>query len=77
MHSNGGFSGRDLAERLSQLKPNLKIVLSSGYSPEVLQHRGGLLPGMKFLAKPYEPDSLARVVRELLDEKGASSVDPP
>jgi hypothetical protein len=51
-------------------KPSLKVLISSGCSPELLQREGGLPAGMRFLAKPYDPKSLARTVRELLDEKG-------
>jgi two-component system, cell cycle sensor histidine kinase and response regulator CckA len=66
----GGFTGLDLAERLRQFKPGLKVLFSSGYAADLLL-RGGVLPaGMRFLAKPYAPNSLARSVRECLDEKG-------
>jgi PAS domain S-box-containing protein len=64
----GGVTGLDLAERLRQFKPTLKVLISSGYSQDLLQHGGGLPAGMRFLAKPYYPNILARTIREFLDE---------
>ena len=66
----GGFTGLDLAKRLRQLKPTLKVVISSGYAADLLQQHGGLPTGVVFLAKPYNRNSLGKAVRELLDEKG-------
>jgi signal transduction histidine kinase/ActR/RegA family two-component response regulator len=63
----GGITGLDLAERLRQIRPSLKVVIASGYAAELLQR--GVPPGMKFLAKPFDPDTLARTVRECLDQK--------
>jgi CheY-like chemotaxis protein len=61
-----GISGRELADQLKVRKPELKVVFTSGYSPEFV----GDLPklrGVLFLPKPYPPQQLARVVRECLD----------
>ncbi len=66
----GGFTGLELAQRLRQSKPGLKVLISSGYSPDLLDREGRLPAGMRFLAKPYDPKSLSRIVREFLDEKG-------
>lgn len=65
----GGLTGLELVQRLRQLKPGLKAVISSGYSAELLHREGGLPAGLKVLAKPYDPDSLARAVRECLDKR--------
>jgi len=64
----GGMSGLDLARRLRESKPDLKVLISSGYAPDLLQQEGGLPAGVTFLAKPYDPKSLAETVRERLDE---------
>jgi hypothetical protein len=48
----------------------LKVVISSGYSPDLVAREGRLPAGMRFLAKPFDPKSLGRMVREFLDEKG-------
>jgi CheY-like chemotaxis protein len=61
-----GMNGRELADQLKTHKPNLKIIYTSGYSPEVmgadLGHRN-----VRFLQKPYPPPQLAQAVRECLD----------
>jgi CheY-like chemotaxis protein len=65
----GGFTGLELARRLRQFKPGLKVLISSGYAIDLLGREGELPPGTRFLAKPYDPKSLAGTVREFLDEK--------
>jgi CheY-like chemotaxis protein len=62
-----GVSGRELAERLQQEKPSLKIIYTSGYSPGMAGKDLALLEGFNFLAKPYPPARLIEVVRECLD----------
>jgi two-component system, cell cycle sensor histidine kinase and response regulator CckA len=65
----GGMSGRQLAERLQQDEPGLKVIYTSGYSPGMAGKDIALLEGFNFLAKPYPPSKLAQVVRESLDGK--------
>jgi CheY-like chemotaxis protein len=63
----GGMNGRELAHQFRQRRPNLRVILSSGYSPEAigsLDENGDIT----FLAKPYPPQDLARLVRKCLDE---------
>jgi signal transduction histidine kinase/CheY-like chemotaxis protein len=65
----GGMTGRELAERLQRDDPQLKVIYTSGYSPGMAGKDIALLDGFNFLAKPYPPSKLARVVRECLDGK--------
>ncbi len=62
-----GMTGRDLAERLQAEKPKLKVLYSSGYSPDVVGGYFKLPENSRFLAKPYQPPILAQAVRECLD----------
>ena len=62
-----GMNGPDLAERLAEERPKLRCLLMSGYTADVLAHRGTLGEGMPFLSKPFFRDGLARKVREVLD----------
>jgi two-component system, cell cycle sensor histidine kinase and response regulator CckA len=61
------MSGLDLALRLNQIRPELKIIFMSGYTDDVLVRTGALVPGMPFLRKPLRTEVLAAKVRETLD----------
>ncbi len=63
-----GVDGRQLAQRLSQEKPGLKVIYSSGYSEENLRGDLELKDSVNYLAKPYEAAHLVRVVRSRLDQ---------
>ena len=62
-----GMGGRELAQHLSVIKPDLRILFISGYMDDV-----GIMAGQEegmssFLQKPFTPEVLARAVRTLLD----------
>lgn len=61
-----GINGRDLANRLRQRKPGLKVIYTSGYTAGVVGGEAGCGDGL-FLQKPYRPPALAELVRQCLD----------
>ena len=61
------MNGRELAEELKAVSPELKILFTSGYTEDVIAHHGVLDEGLDFIAKPYSPQDLAKKVREVLD----------
>ena len=62
------WGGRELAERLHAVRPEMKVMFMSGHTEdEVL--REGVEKGMPFLHKPFTPDSLSRKVRSTLDAR--------
>ncbi len=63
------MSGRELVQRLSPLRPEMKVLYMSGYSDEAIVHHGVLAPGTAFLQKPFTTESLMRKLREVLDSK--------
>ena len=64
----GGVTGLQVAERLQADKPELKVILTSGYSPDIFgESASPLEPGQIFLQKPYSPDVLLRIIRQTLD----------
>ena len=61
------MGGRDLADKVAPLKPDLKVLYLSGYTDSVVLQQGMLDPGSFFLQKPFTPAELAHKVRESLD----------
>ncbi len=63
------MSGRHFADWLCKTSPNTKVVFVSGYLEESLRPCDRLDQGTFFLAKPFDPEQLARKIREALDSK--------
>jgi PAS domain S-box-containing protein len=61
------LDGRQVAERLVSLRPDLKVLFMSGYTDDVIAPHGVLEPGLMFVHKPITPDTLLAKVREALD----------
>lgn len=58
----GGLSGRELTEQLRKANPDLKIVYTSGYSLERSSLDTRLAENLKFIPKPYTPESLLQMI---------------
>jgi PAS domain S-box-containing protein len=63
----GGISGVELAEKLRGMNTRLKIIVTSGYSPEISRPDSLGARGMLYLPKPYSASQIARAVRGCLD----------
>ena len=61
-----GMNGRELAEQAVRLRPDMKVLLMSGYADEITRS-GYIHPGFHFIEKPFTSNSLALKVREVLD----------
>jgi two-component system cell cycle sensor histidine kinase/response regulator CckA len=62
------MGGKVMAEWLRTTYPDLNILFTSGYTDGDITDLGALETGVEFLAKPYTPASLARKVRQMLDD---------
>jgi PAS domain S-box-containing protein len=60
------MNGREVANQISQVRPDARILFMSGYTAEVIAHHGVLDAGMEYLQKPFTPECLAQKVREVL-----------
>jgi DNA-binding response OmpR family regulator len=60
------MGGKELAERLGRLCPDLKVLFMSGYTDDAIVGRGGLPPGSGFIQKPFGPASLLTKIEEVL-----------
>jgi two-component system, cell cycle sensor histidine kinase and response regulator CckA len=60
------MSGREVAERACALRPDLKVLYTSGYTANVIAHHGILDEGVRFIQKPFSIHDLARSIREVL-----------
>jgi CheY-like chemotaxis protein len=70
------MSGRDLLEHIRPLRPDIRVLFTSGYTEEAL-HRRELERDAAFLQKPFTEESLARKVRDVLDENKEAKPHPP
>ncbi|WDP92896.1 MAG: response regulator [Desulfobacter sp.] len=68
------LDGRRLAKKLQAARPGLKVLFMSGYTADIIAHRGVLDDGVNFIAKPFSKAQLAAKVRKVLDGKGADLV---
>ena len=62
-----GMNGRDLARRLLQIRPSIRVVYTSGYTDGDAAFLGLAETGSSFLPKPFLPEALAGVVRSQLN----------
>jgi two-component system, cell cycle sensor histidine kinase and response regulator CckA len=67
-------SGKEVADRLRTLRPEIKVLFMSGYTDEAIVHHGVLDAKVEFIQKPFTPVALARKVREVIDSNGNNGV---
>jgi signal transduction histidine kinase/ActR/RegA family two-component response regulator len=73
------MSGSELAARVLALRPEIKVLFTSGYTENAISHHGILDAGVNFIAKPYVPHALAQKIRQVLgsDRNAVSAVQAP
>ena len=66
------MNGKELAERLLALYPNLATLFASGYTANVIAHHGVLDIGVHFIQKPFSLKELTTKVREALSARAGT-----
>jgi len=64
-------SGRDLANQVQALRPDIRVLFMSGYTDQYIVENGTLAEGIQFIQKPFTLNALARMVRDILDAEKA------
>jgi PAS domain S-box-containing protein len=65
----GGMNGRQLADAARLARPGLEVLFITGYAENAVLNHGHLEPGMHVMTKPFQMDTFARRVRELIAKK--------
>ena len=72
------MSGKELAEKLKQERPEIKVIFMSGYTGEIIAKHGILEEGIHYISKPIAPDILTKKIRSVLntskDEKNNDKI---
>ena len=63
----GGMSGRELADVAIEIRPELKVLFTSGYAENAVLHQGRLDRGVQLIRKPYRRRDLALKLRQILE----------
>jgi CheY-like chemotaxis protein len=63
----GGATGADVARDARALRPELKVLFTTGYARDAIVHHGRLDPGVELITKPFTYADLAVKVRDVLD----------
>jgi CheY-like chemotaxis protein len=62
------MNGKELKNQIQKHYPTIKALFMSGYTTDVIMHRGILQKNVNFLQKPFTVDKLVNKVREVLDQ---------
>jgi len=63
------MNGRELKERIEKLKPGIRVLYMSGYTSDVIAHRGVLTEDVTFIQKPFTMEDFLRKVKDILQCK--------
>ena len=66
-----GMNGKQLAEQLLNERPDLNVIYMSGYTDDIIAHRGVLEARERFIEKPAPAEALLQTVREVLDSRSS------
>jgi two-component system NtrC family sensor kinase len=65
----GGMNGRELANEVKKIRPDLPVLYATGYTRNAIIHHGRLDTDVDLLTKPFTTEALAGKVRQVIDGK--------
>jgi hypothetical protein len=65
------MNGRQLADEAIRLRPNLKVLFTSGYTRNAIVHGGRLDAGVALIGKPFTYAALAEKISQMLEGHAA------
>jgi two-component system, cell cycle sensor histidine kinase and response regulator CckA len=68
-----GVNGKELFEKLRNLRPGLRVLFMSGYADNVIVCRSALDPGLDYIPKPFGPEALVTKIRAVLGQGSQAS----
>ena len=69
-----GLTGAELAKKSLEIRPNIPVILLTGYSETFSSHDAHSIGIKEYLMKPIVPGNLARAVRRILDESNSAGL---
>ncbi|MGD9974736.1 MAG: PAS domain S-box protein [Desulfatirhabdiaceae bacterium] len=60
------MSGKELHAQIAHIKPDIRVLFMSGYTADIIAHRGVLDEGVQFIQKPFSLTALAEKIRHVL-----------
>jgi CheY-like chemotaxis protein len=70
------MNGKDLAEKMISLFPDIMCIFMSGYTDNIIIHQGILEEGLSFIQKPFSKEQLATKLREVLNSESEKNQKP-
>jgi FixJ family two-component response regulator len=61
------MNGKGLQQRISAMKPGIRVLFMSGYTADVITNRGIVDEGINFISKPFSLQALTQKVRQVLE----------
>ena len=61
------MSGREVAERIRAICPDINVIFMSGYTAGAVGSAHGIDPGVTLIEKPFDPPALLETIRRVLD----------
>jgi CheY-like chemotaxis protein len=71
-----GMSGPDLARRVADIRPEIRVLYMSGYTANIIGRGGNIDAGVAFLDKPFTPEDLLEKVRAVLESASIAPEQP-